>query len=215
MNSKKLDFLGNPSHSFDKGFDFNDIKTKLIDRFDSLLSKDTIKINDLKHLAYLTISLIQLRNGSRISEAIEAFKLFMNNPNHLFVSVKIAKSETNKYNPHNGTYKLTKIRHRKILFPHKWIDVDIIHVFLALSDPLSKFFNRDTLHIEQSTCHFLSKYFNGCNTHSLRYAFINHLLYVEKRPITDVAKFVGHADVSQLVRYTQIKNSDQIFDLDL
>ena len=55
----------------------------------------------------------------------------------------------------------------------------------------------------------------SCNTHSLRYAFINYMIYVKKRPINDVAKFVGHANVSQMVTYTQTKNSNQMFDLDV
>ena len=55
----------------------------------------------------------------------------------------------------------------------------------------------------------------SCNTHSLRYAFINHMIYVENRPLPDIAKFVGHKNINQLVTYTQQKNCNKIFDLDV
>ena len=41
------------------------------------------------------------------------------------------------------------------------------------------------------------------------------MIYEEKRQSNDVAKFVGHVNVNQLVTYTQQKNCDKIFELDL
>lgn len=41
-----------------------------------------------------------------------------------------------------------------------------------------------------------------CNTHSLRYAFINHMINVEQLPLNTIAKMIDHANIDQLVLYT-------------
>ncbi len=195
---------------FDRDLDFEDIKTKLLNTFDIIIHKRNPKHIDFNQLVYITISLIQLRNGSRISEAINAFKLFMTDQSNDKVIVKIAKSESLKYNK-TGEKIHTKPRFRKIMFPNKWITFDIMLNFYKV-DPNLLDIDNDVL--RKRILKYLLDHFK-CNTHSLRYAFINYMLYIEKRPMTDVAKFVGHVNVSQLVRYTQLKNSDQIFDLDI
>ncbi len=53
-----------------------------------------------------------------------------------------------------------------------------------------------------------------CNTHSLRYAYINYMLYDKKQQMAIVAKFVGHSNLNQLMRYTQNKEVDKMFDID-
>ena len=40
------------------------------------------------------------------------------------------------------------------------------------------------------------------------------MLYEKKIEMPLVAKFVGHSSVGQLVRYTQLKNTNKLFDLD-
>lgn len=195
---------------FDRDVDFEDIKVKLLNVFNVIIHKKDPKNIDFNQLVYITVALIQLRNGSRISEAINAFKLFLTDQSNDKVIVKIAKSESLKCNK-KGEKIHTKARFRKIMFPNKWISFDVMHNFYKVD---SNLLNIDNDVLRKRVLKYLLDHFK-CNTHSLRYAFINYMLYIEKRPMTDVAKFVGHVNVSQLVRYTQLKNSDQIFDLDV
>ena len=99
------------------------------------------------------------------------------------------------------------------MFPKAWVNKDDINeLIINLYNTNNELINNSLL--KKSICKYMNRKFN-CNTHSLRYAFINYFLYIEKRPIPDVAKFVGHANINQLVTYTQRKNCEQIFDLDI
>jgi len=163
-------------------------------------------------LIYLLIAMIQLRAGSRIIEAVKAWRQFIKKPELIEqdkkVIVKIAKSESVKYKKDSGEEYTTQPRFRKIKFPKEWIKLEFATDLKFYSDGI------DNIHMKKRVLDYLRSYFN-CNTHSLRYAFINYMIYEQKRPINDVAKHVGHANIAQLVTYTQQKNSDQIFDLDV
>lgn len=214
----------NISKGFDRDLDFNDIKGKLITMLshmandmrkglNTFVNKKYNRQRRYNKLCYLVIALIQLRNGSRISEACKAFLSFVAPKNNKLdkVIVKISKSESLKYNKLQNKKVMTKARYRKMMFPSQWIDKSIWNIIIN-----SKYLQLicECNRLKKRVLDFLLKNFN-CNTHSLRYAFINHLLYVEKRPMNDVAKFVGHTTVNQLVTYTQHKNCEQIFNLNL
>lgn len=195
--------------------------------------KGSINTVSLKRLLYLTIAMIQCRNGSRISEAVIAFRIFitqsLNNTSNNKVLVQISKSQAKKYDKENDCNVETKPRFREIMFPSKWINFDIITIFGEYYEKfrfpiLLKGNNHytkqqfDSIEIynkklRKSVLQYLLDNFN-CNTHSLRYAFINYMIYVKKRPLNDVAKFVGHKGIGMLVNYTQIKNMNEIFDLE-
>jgi integrase len=201
---------------FDRDVDFVDIKEKLLKKITSLYSKymkeesEKIKRIIVNQICYCMIALLQLRNGSRISEACIAFVEYLKGkPTDEKIIVKIAKSEGNKYNWKTKKKQMTKPRYRKIMFPDDWIDLDLF-MDIQESDPQILKIKQDR--IRQRVRDYMLQYFN-CNTHSLRYACINYLLYVEKRNMADVAKFVGHSSVNQLITYVQLKNTDQIFDL--
>ncbi len=196
------------SQGFDRGIDYIDIKKKLISKYneiqDTIIKLDTdSKDYDSKKriwnnkLIYCIISLIQLKNGCRIIEACKAIKLFFkDNDFKSKVVVKIAKSAAGG----------KKARFRKIAFPN-WIEFE-------LTDDLINYLSLiRTVNLKQRVLDFLLKEFK-CNTHSLRYALINYMLYVKKIEMGLVAKFVGHVNVNQLVTYTSNKNADGIFDLD-
>jgi hypothetical protein len=207
---------------FDRGIDYVPTKKLLVDKYNSFV-KTYNEITDdtqnaelyrrrlLNRIVYLLIAMVQLRNGSRISEAVAAFSKFMKDSDKLSdkfkVMVKISKSESKKYDKDGDPY-MTKPRYRKIKFPYTWITLEL------LSDIKVQYNNIQDKNLKKRVLDFLRMNFRF-NTHSLRYAFINYMIYVEKRPINDVAKHVGHANISQLVTYTQQKNSDQIFDLDI
>ncbi len=207
---------------FDRGIDFEPIKNKLIDEFNKQYniyktSKSTILAG--RYLIYLLIEIIQLRNGSRITEAINAYKLFSVKGIDQRVIVKLCKSETRR-----NTWVLdkeknckvqkeitTKLRPRDMMFPREWLDeIDINKLIFELYSIHEDLLNDSELRL--TICKFMNRKFK-CNTHSLRYALINYLMYVEKRPLPDIAQFVGHTNTNQLVTYTQRKNSNQIFDL--
>ena len=57
-------------------------------------------------------------------------------------------------------------------------------------------------------------HFNS-NTHSLRYAYINYMLYTKKIEMNIVSKIIGHVNCSQLTTYTQQKNSDKTLQMDI
>lgn len=205
---------------FDRDVDYKTMKKQLIDKYNersnelsvlsvedkSYISKKRILINKL---IYLLVAMTQLRNGSRISEACKAMKLFFKECNLIDrVIVKIAKSESIKYKKDTKEQFTTKPRYRKMMFPGNWVKIEIIKdIKLNLQNIPSK-------RLQQRVLDYLLQNFK-CNTHSLRYSFINYMLYDQKKEMTLVAKFVGHVDTSMLVRYTQLKNTEGIFDLDI
>lgn len=204
---------------FDRGIDYEPMKNRLIQYLEQYYD-DYVKIKDnnkcyaskLKNLSnkmvYNIIAMIQLRNGSRISEACNAFSVFTRKGINSLVTVKIAKSESIKYR--GGEKIITKPRYRKMLYPEEWISNNkkILPILIKAMEiiPLNR--------LKKRVLDYLLIY-HQCNTHSLRYACINYLIYEKARPLNDVAKFVGHIDLSMLTKYTQQKNCDKIFELDM
>lgn len=194
---------------FDRGVDYVTMRDKLKDAYKKL--HDDYNSGLVRKVIYTLIAMIQLRNGSRISEAVEAFKGFMNNPDHLDtkVMVKIAKSKTRKIKKDTGEAFMTKTRYRKMAFPVEWVIIPIVGL-----EEIKEFLNTDKGNLKKRVLDHLLKNYN-CNTHSLRYACINYLLYTQNKQTTVVAKFVGHSNVNQLVRYTQNQEADKLFDIDI
>jgi integrase len=204
---------------FDRNVDFNDMKANLIQDF--VLTDEKIdQLNDdnestkrklMNRLIYCIIAMIQLRNGSRIVEACEAFFKFLQPDSDLQtkVIVKIAKSKSIKYKKETNEKYETKTRYRKMIFPTKWI------TDMSKEDDIRIYFEDIcNKRITKRVLDYLLNNFN-CNTHSLRYAFINYMLYEKKKEMTIVAKFIGHSNVMQLVRYSQNKQADKLFDEDI
>ena len=204
---------------FDRDVDYIAMKNKLIKSYEDLHdSIESINENDTKYitkrrnmirkLMYITIAIIQLRSGSRIIESVKAFKLFLKNNNFdKDVIVKLAKSETTKYDDNGDAYK-TKPRYRSMKFPTKWIKPYYV-------DDM-KFYGNDIINykFKKGVLDYLLRN-HECNTHSLRYAYINYMLYTKKVEIGLVCKIVGHSNPNQIVRYTQNKNAKQVFDEDI
>lgn len=195
---------------YDRDVDYVNIKTKLLNEYNIIFEKSNKNMKDVNKLIYLVISMIQLRNGSRISEAIKSFYKFLGNTTTKIVIVKVSKTGCIRYSKKKQDNITSKALYRKIMFPN-WIDIDILDRFNDIIPDIQ------IISIEvmrKRVLKYLLTNFD-CNTHSLRYACINYLLYIEKRPINDVAKFVGYVDTNMLVRYTQQKNTDSIFDINM
>ncbi len=99
-----------PATGYDRNIDYAEMKNRLILEYDQVRVKyaveDDLKKKDalLRKIAYCTIAMIQLRNGSRISEAVEAFTKFVGGHDiSTTVTVKIAKSKSIKYE--RGTHR--------------------------------------------------------------------------------------------------------------
>lgn len=199
---------------FDRGIDYYDIKNRLISEYmklvDRLKDADKESTRRILHnrMIYVITSLIQLKNACRIIEACAAIKVFFKKKVlDKRIVVKIAKSECVKKKKDTGEEYVTVRRNREIAFPYNWIDFVVTDNFVTY---LSRIKIKS---LKQRVLTFLLRNYE-CNTHSLRYAGINHLLYNKKIEMTLVAKFVGHVNANQLVRYSQLKNAEKIFDID-
>jgi hypothetical protein len=203
---------------FDRDIDYLTIKDKLIacynsqcigiDNLDKEHHRYNLKKNNMiRKLMYILISLIQLRSGSRIIEAIKGLKLFLKQDDlTIDVIVKLAKSETKKYNGNKSFF--TKARYRNMKFPIKWIELKYRNEIKECSKSIQN------LKIRKGVLDYLLRN-HKCNTHSLRYAYINYMLYTKKVEIGLVCKIVGHTNPNQIVRYTQNKNAKSVFDQDI
>lgn len=210
------DMTGKISKGFDRDVDFEPMKEKLINDFNIKMTKlKNFKDSEAKSKAerrylvnkinYTLIAMIQLRNGSRISEACLTYRSYMadrdlSDP----VIVKIAKSEKTKTNEKGEEYT-TKARYRKMVFPD-WISLDDFKILKK--DKNTKALQECTS-LKKRTLDYLRQEYQ-CNTHSLRYSFINYMLNVKKLEMNTIAKIVGHVNLNMLVKYTQNKNIDKV-----
>lgn len=200
------------SRGFDRGIVFSEIKAELLDHqhkhFKNIKRKHTNHERKIlfNKLCYIFISLLQLRNGSRISEACDAFITFCGEHSiNEKVYVKIAKSK-------KDTDKIkTKTRYRKMIFAHDWINLDAWK-YVQNSSNLDEFVQNSRL--EKRVLDYLLTFCNT-NTHSLRYAYINHMLTDLKIEMNIVAKLVGHVNCNQLVTYTSKQNVDLTLDIEI
>lgn len=201
---------GQINTGFDRGIDYENIKEKLITAMNKLceIYKEEEKKLTISRLVYNTIALIQLKNGSRISEAVKAFMIFINKGIGDKIIVRISKTGALKVMK-SGQKKRSKVRYRKMMWP-KWISNDIYDL-LKNNKFIDDLIGVGTL--KKRVLDYLARNFD-CNTHSLRYACINFMINVKKIPINIVSKYVGHGNVQQMITYTQQKHVDEIFDLD-
>jgi integrase len=161
---------------WDKGLDFENAYSKI-----------------LRHMAkakvpgkcYDAILLIQLRNGSRISEAVRAFKQFLATKS-FELQVSVSK-------------KRGKREERLMIIPREL--QSIISACFDLKDVDEKVL------VNRVKFHCVHTY--NFNTHSLRYAFITYLLRLGVSP-SIVAKITKHSRLDFILTYTQEKAAEEI-----
>jgi integrase len=147
----------------------------------------------LRHMAkakypgrcYDAILLVQLRNGARISEAVKAFKHFLTSKSIEF-EVEVSKKK--------------RVEHRKIVVPRELLSVELGPCMELLSIEDKRLVSRLKVY---------SRYTYGFNTHSLRYAFITHLLRHGVSP-SIIAKITKHSRLDYILTYTQEKTAEEI-----
>ena len=133
---------------------------------------------------YDGILLIQLRNGSRVSEAVRAFKAFLNTKS---VEVEVQVS------------KVSKKRTRLMVIPQELLS--IAPSCRDLKDVEEKVL------VNRVKNYCVDTY--GFNTHSLRYAFITFLLRQGVSPAI-IAKITKHSRLDFILTYTQEKAAEEI-----
>ncbi len=134
------------------------------------------------------ILLIQLRNGSRIGEAIEAAKAFCETK-ATAVRVRIEKHK-------EGDTRL-------MVLPEELRNKEGRELLAKACLRLAKVKN------PKSAVKVYCKATYGFNTHSLRYAYITYLLSKGVNPSL-VAKITGHKNLSYILHYTQLKTAEDI-----
>jgi len=134
------------------------------------------------------ILLIQLRNGSRIGEAIEAAKAFCETK-ATAVRVRIEKHKGNDT--------------RLMVLPEELRGKEGREYLAQACLRLAKVKN------PKSAVKVYCKATYGFNTHSLRYAYVTYLLSKGVNPSL-VAKITGHRNLSYILHYTQLKTAEDI-----
>lgn len=140
----------------------------ILDRLETLLRKKNKRTR-----CYASILLIQLRNGSRISEAIEAYKKYiMSGKREVYVRVR----------------KKRKIDYRLMIIPE---GISVCEKLLEVDD------RKLNYRLRVFALRRL-----GVNTHTLRYAFINHLLK-EGFDVVTISKIIRHSKLDTLYSYAR------------
>jgi integrase len=134
------------------------------------------------------VLLVQLRNGSRIGEAIEAVRQFCESK-AAAVRVRIEKHK-------EGDTRL-------MVLPEELRGKEGKEYLAQACLRLAKVKN------PKSAVKVYCKATYGFNTHSLRYAYITYLLSKGVNPSL-VAKITGHKNLSYILHYTQLKTAEDI-----
>ena len=161
-------------YAWDKGLDYEQTYRTILNHYKNS-KRDTSK-------AYDIILLTQLRNGSRVSEAIQFCKLIAEDFKRE-AKIKVCKQK----NPIE----------RLMVLPEEIGKKDFLRVSYV---------------IKKATKHKVAMYCKrtyGFNTHALRYAFIT---YLAKQGISAqiIAKITGHKNLNYILHYTQQIKAEEI-----
>jgi integrase len=163
---------------WDKGLDFRDTLNKLLSFKKWVRSSPRMTKQRRVALRNVNILLLALLNGLRISEAVECYYRWMEDPQQDIISVRVAKSKTEKYR-------------------------------LCITKGLDSIDHKYTKNLRKPKPNNLQAWSLirfGFNTHSLRYAFINHMLREGYDPAT-VSKIIAHSKLDTLLSYIQEKRA--------
>ena len=186
-------------YSFDKKLDYETIKQEIDNKLSQLFSDLENDYNEhkVKALSNCTIALIQLTNGSRISEAIKTTAFFVKNPSKNSTHIKISKRKD----------KVTRVMKLPININSKILSlISVVFKQYDIQD------EKDLAKLSSKVRTYLYDNFNKINTHSLRYALINYLSVKKLVPLNLVSKIVGHKNLNQLITYTQNHLAEDVLD---
>lgn len=161
---------------WDKGIDYEYARRRL----ERILRSSDRRVGR----CYALILLIQLRNGSRISEAVRAFKRF---------------SETGKTEIEVEVSKKKRRETRLMVLPEG------VDPLLRECDHLVDVDDGILTTRIKSWCRKTLKF----NTHSLRYSFVTYLLKQGVNPAL-ISKITKHSKLDFILTYTQEKAADEL-----
>jgi len=150
--------------------------------------KEHYRRKAFKHYTYAVILLIQLRNGARVSEAIEALRKFIETGTRK-VEVRVRKHKRPEF--------------RLMVLPKELSPRDLLPCSPVLEEA-------DDKKLKKRVQLYARKEL-GINTHSLRYAFITYLLKKGVSP-SIIAKITHHKNLNYILTYTQQKTADKILE---
>jgi len=165
------------SRSWDLGLDYKRIYKMLLSKIREHLSRRAFA-----SYCYACVLLIQLRNGSRVSEAVDA-------------AVKFADQRSSEV--------YVRVRKRRDGYERLMVLPEELRIqdIAVCRDILSR--GNAVLRVK-----VYAKKILGINTHSLRYARITYMLRNNVSP-SIVAKITGHKKLDYILTYTQIKTAEE------
>ncbi|MEM4619790.1 MAG: hypothetical protein QW607_06200 [Desulfurococcaceae archaeon] len=166
--------------SWDRNIDF----MRYIRLFRTILQTQHFRARRLtsKQMCGTLVLYIQLRNGSRISEALECYNKFRESMKAEY-RISVRKSKKHK---------------------ERLMVIDLPH------NLLSKLYNTcKNIELNEAYLKQLAQRTYNINTHSLRYAFIKYLDRMNVSPIL-IAHITKHSNLKHLLTYTQKSNSEDI-----
>jgi len=158
---------------WDLGLDYEAFNKKLV-RFMRVAREHFPSLTWQRRYVYCVVLLTQLRNGSRISEAIEAVKAWAETGRRE-VWVKLGKS---------------KDRKRLMIIPNE------------VSDRVRGLVKLHIKEINRNNVYAFARRRWGINTHSLRYALVTYL-GKQGYPAQIIAKITGHSSLQYIQHYTE------------
>jgi len=161
--------------SWDKNLDY-------ITTYELILRK--IKALQPPSRCYMIVALIQLRNGSRISESVRAFKTWLMTG---YQELHVAVSKKKKPDSRLMIIPKEVEEYRRECLEQSTIDDKTL----------------------RERVRWALYYYLKINTHSLRYAYITFLLKEGVNPAL-VSKLIRHSRLDTLLHYIQLKESDRI-----
>ena len=174
--------------TWDRGIEYDLLRKRLLRLYRGLAEKAERSVRYRKRLALTMVLMIQLRNGCRVSEAVEALhKMVSTGQRKVWVKVRKRKEE-----------KL-----REIVLPKFIPDTDL------------KLVREEAEGVTTDQVKSFARYNLGINTHTLRYAFITHLTVEKGVQPNVVAKITGHVDLDHLITYTQQVKAEEILEREI
>jgi integrase len=165
---------------WDRGLDFRETLAKLLEYKKWVRSSPKLTKSRRTSLRNVNILTLALLNGLRISEAIECYYRWIEDPAEETITVRVAKSRRERYR----------------LCVVKGLDSTDHKLTKQLEKP------------KPNSLQAWSIIRFGFNTHSLRYAYINHMLQQGYDPAT-ISLIVGHSKLDTLLEYIQQRRAKE------
>ncbi|MCD6348515.1 MAG: hypothetical protein J7L91_02705 [Candidatus Korarchaeota archaeon] len=175
--------------TWDRGIEYGLLRKRLMRLYRRMREKAGKSRRYRKRLVHTLVLMIQLRNGCRVSEAVEALqKMVSTGQRKVMVRVRKTKKEE---------------KEREVVLPKSVPDSDL------------RLIREDTKTLTVDQVKSFCKYNLGINTHTLRYAFITHLAVEKGIQPNVVAKITGHVDLDHLITYTQRVKAEEILEKEI